>query len=58
MKVLIVSGFFFPFSASRLQMPPSGAAYIAGAAQKAGHAVEVFDCFTAGNLIEEYNKKI
>ncbi|MCP4110047.1 MAG: radical SAM protein [Desulfobacteraceae bacterium] len=58
MKVLIISGFFFPFSASRLQMSPSGAAYIAGAAQKAGHTVEVFDCFAASSLIEELKEKL
>ncbi len=58
MKVLIVSGFFFPFSASRLQMSPSGAAYIAGAAQKAGHTVEVFDCFAANNLTEDLKEKL
>ncbi len=58
MKVLIVSGFFFPFSASRLQMSPSGAAYIAGAAQKTGHTVEIFDCFAASSLIEELKEKL
>ena len=51
MRVLIISANFFP-------MVPTGAAYIAGAALKAGHSVEVFDCFTAKNLIEELKEKI
>jgi len=43
MQVLIIS--FSTFSAS-----PSGPAYIAGAALKAGHTVEVFDCLYAQDL--------
>ncbi len=53
MKVLIVSGTILPVSSNRLQMSPSGAAYIAGTARKAGHHTEVFDCYVAKNLIEE-----
>ena len=51
MRVLIISANFFP-------MVPTGAAYIAGSALKAGHTVEVFDCFAAKNLIDELKKKI
>ena len=40
MQVLIISFSTFPAS-------PSGPAYIAGAALKAGHTVEVFDCLYA-----------
>ncbi|MCP3941563.1 MAG: radical SAM protein [Desulfobacteraceae bacterium] len=41
MKILMVSGNFLPMSAP-------GAAYVAGAALDAGHEVEIFDCFIAG----------
>ncbi|MDY6789796.1 MAG: radical SAM protein [Thermodesulfobacteriota bacterium] len=58
MKVLIISGTFLPLTSSRLQMSPSGAAYIAGAARKEGHTVEIFDCYVASNLIEELKKKL
>ena len=43
MQVLIISFSTFPAS-------PSGPAYIAGAALKAGHTVEVFDCLYAKDL--------
>jgi radical SAM superfamily enzyme YgiQ (UPF0313 family) len=39
-------------------MSPSGAAYIAGSVRKAGHSVEVFDCYVTENLIEELKKKL
>lgn len=39
-------------------MIPSGAAYIAGAALKAEHSVDVFECLFAKNLIKELEKKI
>jgi radical SAM superfamily enzyme YgiQ (UPF0313 family) len=58
MKVLIISGAFLPLSPSRLQFSPSGAAYIAGAARKAGHSVEVFDCYVASKLIDELKEKL
>ena len=58
MKVLIISGAFLPMSSSRLQFSPSGVAYIAGAARKAGHKVEVFDCFVANKLIDELKVKL
>ncbi|MCP4684239.1 MAG: hypothetical protein GY867_02225 [bacterium] len=43
MQVLIISFSTLPAS-------PSGPAYIAGAALKAGHTVEVFDCLYAQDL--------
>ena len=43
MKVLIVSTNTLPAS-------PSGPAYVAGAALKAGHTVEVFECMFAHDL--------
>ncbi|MEW5956910.1 MAG: radical SAM protein [Chloroflexota bacterium] len=46
MKVLIVSTNTLPAS-------PSGPAYIAGAALKAGHIVEVFECLFSQNLAAE-----
>lgn len=58
MKVLIISGAFLPLSQSRLQYCPSGAAYIAGAARKAGHTVEVFDCYVASDLTGELEAKL
>jgi hypothetical protein len=58
MKVLIISGAFLPLSPSCLQFSPSGAAYIAGAARKAGHTVEVFDCCVASRLIDELKEKL
>ena len=58
MRVLIISGTFLPLSASRFQMSPSGAAYVAGAARKANHTVEIFDCYVAPNLIEELEEKL
>ena len=42
MRVLIISGTFLPLSTSHLQMSPSGAAYVAGAARKAGYTDEIF----------------
>jgi hypothetical protein len=46
MKVLIVS-------ANTLPASPSGPAYVAGAALKAGHTVEVFECLFAHDLPAE-----
>jgi radical SAM superfamily enzyme YgiQ (UPF0313 family) len=51
MKVLIISGTFIPMS-------PGGPAYIAGAVRKAGHKVEVFDGFLAGDLTGELKEKL
>jgi radical SAM superfamily enzyme YgiQ (UPF0313 family) len=58
MKVLIISAVFLPLSPSFLEFSPSGAAYIAGAARKAGHTVEVFDCYVASKLIDELKEKL
>ncbi len=46
MRVLVISTNSLPAS-------PSGAAYIAGAAQKEGHQVEVFECLFARDLVGE-----
>ncbi len=51
MTVLIISANTFPFS-------PSGPAYVAGAAQGAGHRVEVFDCFFLEDPIHELKEHI
>jgi radical SAM superfamily enzyme YgiQ (UPF0313 family) len=40
-------------SANTLPASPSGPAYLAGAALRAGHTVEVFECLFAGDLTEE-----
>jgi len=58
MRVLIISGASLHLSLSRLQYSPSGAACIAGAARKAGHTVEVFDCHVASRLIDELEEKL
>jgi len=58
MKVLVISGTILPLSSDRLQMSPSGAAYIAGAVRMAGHSIEVFDCCVAENLIEELKEEL
>jgi len=52
MKVLIVSANFL--SIKDLPMSPSGAAYIAGAAIKAGHDVSIFDCYA----VRDPNRKL
>ena len=44
MKVLIIS-------ANTLPASPSGPAYVAGAAQVAGHTVEVFETLYASNVV-------
>jgi hypothetical protein len=46
MKVLLISTNTLPAS-------PAGPAYIAGAALRAGHTVEVFECLFAQDLIGE-----
>ncbi len=51
MKVLIIS-------ANLLPVTPSGSAYIAGAAIKAGHQVEIFDCRFAERIIPELKRHI
>lgn len=56
MKVLIVSANFL--SIKYLPMSPSGAAYIAGAAIKAGHDVNIFDCYVAGDLNKKLKEKL
>ena len=43
MKVLIVS-------ANTLPASPTGPAYVAGAAVRAGHTVEIFECLFAGDV--------
>ncbi len=58
MKVLIISGTILPLAADRLQMCPSGAAYIAGAVRNAGHSTEVFDCYVEENLTAELKEKL
>ena len=52
MKVLIISSNILPASS------PSGPAYIAGAALKAGHEVEVFESLFASDLTNELEQKI
>jgi hypothetical protein len=51
MKVLIVSTNTLPAS-------PAGPAYVAGAALKAGHTVEVFECLFADNLAVELKAQV
>ena len=51
MKVLLVSGSFLP-------MAPSGPAYVAGAARKAGHVVEIFDGYAAKDLTGELREQL
>lgn len=51
MKVLIIS-------CDLRISTPAGAAYIAGAARHAGHIVEVFDAYLAGDLSGELQKKL
>jgi radical SAM superfamily enzyme YgiQ (UPF0313 family) len=51
MKVLIISANFLPMS-------PSGPAYIAGAALEAGHEVEIFDAYLAGDLDTEIKSQL
>jgi radical SAM superfamily enzyme YgiQ (UPF0313 family) len=51
MKVLIIS-------CDLRISTPAGAAYIAGAARYAGHIVEVFDAYLAGDLSGELQKKL
>jgi radical SAM superfamily enzyme YgiQ (UPF0313 family) len=46
MKVLIIS-------ANKMNFSPSGPAYIAGAARKAGHTVKVFDCLFTDDISHE-----
>lgn len=46
MKVLLIS-------ANTLLASPAGPAYVAGAALKAGHTVEVFECLFAHDLVTE-----
>lgn len=58
MKVLIISGTILPLTADRLQMCPSGAAYIAGAVRNAGHSTEVFDCYAEENLTAKLREKL
>lgn len=49
MNVLILSANTFPFS-------PSGPAYVAGAALREGHNVEVFDCLFVKKPVQELEK--
>ncbi|UCC88301.1 MAG: radical SAM protein [Anaerolineales bacterium] len=51
MKVLIISSNTLPFS-------PSGPAYVAGAALKAGHRVEVFDCLFSKDVPRELDEHL
>jgi len=51
MKVLIISS-------NSLATSPSGPAYVAGAAQKAGHTVEIFDCLFAQDLERELEDQV
>ncbi len=51
MKVLIIS-------TNSLAASPTGPAYIAGAAQRAGHTVEIFECLLAEDLFAELKAHI
>jgi len=51
MKVLIISANILPSS-------PSGPAYVAGAARRAGHTVEVFECLFAKDLVSEVEERV
>ena len=51
MKVLLIS-------ANTLPASPAGPAYIAGAAIRAGHTVEVFECLFATDLAAELKAHI
>jgi radical SAM superfamily enzyme YgiQ (UPF0313 family) len=51
MKVLIIS-------ANTLPSAPAGPAYVAGAALKAGHTVEVFECLFAEDLVGELEEHV
>lgn len=51
MKVLIVWADLFGAA-------PSGPAYVAGAARAAGHTVEVFECITAADLLDDLSAHV